>query len=75
MRYCVRMERSEALNKAAARSMTSRHTYLAVCRTDHPAFPGQDYYYVVASGEKHAWTPGEYVVDAFCDGEPVDVPV
>ena len=68
------MERHEALTKAQGRSMTRGDVQLVICRTDHPHFTGE-WYYVIGYAEKHAWTPGEHVVDAFQDGESVEVAV
>ncbi len=65
------MTRPEALRKAEARSMTSRFPWLVICKTDHPSYPGEDYYYAISEADKHAWTPGEHVVDTFDDGESV----
>jgi hypothetical protein len=41
----------------------SSRPVLVIKRTDHPRVDG-NYYYAIRADEKHAWTPGETVLDA-----------
>lgn len=66
------MQPQEALAKGQARSLTSRDDWLVICRTDHPAFWGDEWYYAIAASDKRRWTPGEWLVERFRDGAPVD---